>query len=89
MAPLIPWLGLFAGIMLLSGTLQAIKGYVESILAFDLDRVISRQILEHRLSLDVSFYETPETHDLLQRGSKFARRESLRFIMQLQKALNG
>ncbi len=83
LVPLIPWLGLFASIMLLSGALQALKQYHESVLAFDLDRVISRRVMEHRLSLDIGFYEDPENHDLLARGSQFAGREYLRFIMQL------
>jgi len=82
MAPLAPWLGLFAGIMLASGALQALQSYVESVLAFDMDRVISRRVLEHRLSLDVAFYEDPANHDLLARGSQFAGREYLKFILQ-------
>lgn len=81
--PLVPWLGMFAGIMFLKGTLSALKTYHESILAFDMDRVISRRVLDHRLDLDVAFYEDPENHDLLERGSKFAGREFLKFIMQI------
>ncbi|MDP6980991.1 MAG: ABC transporter ATP-binding protein [Myxococcota bacterium] len=83
LTPLLPWLGLFAGIMLLSGGLQAIRGYFESVLGFDMDRVLSRRVLNHRLSLDMAFYEDPRNHNLLSRGSQFAGREYLKFILQV------
>lgn len=81
--PLLPWLAAFAGLMLVSGTLQAVRAYCESTLSADMDLVLSKQVLEHRVSLDISFFERPQNHDLLQRGSHFAGREFLTFIMQL------
>jgi ATP-binding cassette subfamily B protein len=80
---LLPWLAGFAAVMLLSGALQAIRMYCSSILAADMDLVLSKRVLEHRVTLDIGFFEQPENHDLIARGSHFAGREFLKFIMQV------
>jgi ATP-binding cassette subfamily B protein len=79
---LLPWLGGFATFTFASGGLQAVRAYGESILSAEMDRVMSKKVLEHRVTLDMAFYELPENHDLVQRGTAFAGREFLRFIMQ-------
>jgi ATP-binding cassette subfamily B protein len=80
---LLPWLGIFGGIMLVSGILDAIKTYRESVLSAEMDMVLTKRVLEHRISLDISFLEQPENNDLLSRGTHIAGREFLKFIMQI------
>ncbi len=82
-AALLPWIAAFAGITLASGAITAIKQYYEAILSADMDRVLSKRVLEHRVSLDMAFFNSPSNNDLLQRGSQLAGRNFLAFIMQM------
>jgi len=82
---LLPWLAGFAAILLGNGILQAIQSYRESVLSAEMDMVLAKRVMEHRMVLDMSFLEQPENNDLLSRGVHFAGREFLRFIMQIVK----
>jgi ABC-type multidrug transport system fused ATPase/permease subunit len=48
-----------------------------------MDMILTKRILEHRLSLDLGFFQEPANNDLLQRGAHFAGREFLKLITQL------
>ena len=73
-ARLVPWLLIFAGVTLLSGFIQSIRTYCQNVLSADMDLVLSKRVLEHRVSLDLGFFERPQNHDLIQRGSGLRRR---------------
>jgi ATP-binding cassette subfamily B protein len=79
-APLLPWLGLAAALLLVIGVGQVARRYAEDRLGDEMGLLVSREVLEHAASLDLAFFESKENHDTLSRASGYPGRSYLQFV---------
>ena len=54
----LPWLALAAGLIALVGVSDAVKSYMSQRLGDEMNLGMSREVLEHAASLDLSFFES-------------------------------
>jgi len=75
------WLGLAGLLMLISGIANVLRNYCRQRLGDELQLKLSKQIYEHAVTLDLSFFEDPDGQDILARASQYPGRNFLQFVI--------
>jgi ATP-binding cassette subfamily B protein len=83
LASLVPALGAFAVVMLLSGFMQALRAYCNSMLSAHMDLRITKQLAAHSAELDLAFFQLPENHNIITRGAQYAGHDFLKFVLSM------